>query len=752
MRNRADNPYRSRARPARVASDWGLDRRPEHRLAILLGAIVMALVTVASRLVYVQGCLTERFAAEFDRTTEQLEEIPSHDGRILAADGEVLAEDREIFGVKVHYRWLEEPPDPTWLRGQALMRLDRPARRDPQRVAREIERVRERRTQLWHRLAGATGLDPRTLAGRRREIQRRVEHVYELVERRRAARIAEASAEASTDANAATAWDAIRQTVVGTLTTPPVREAVEPLVIREQLDYHVVVSDVPLETAVEVEAHPELYPGTRIAVTTRRVYPQGDCAPHLVGYRTPIDQAVLEERARRFPHGDPLDYRPSDRVGKTGLERYYERHLRGLRGVRKLVLDRRGEVLRSETLREPRFGHDLVLSLNLPLQRAAEELLDDVLSTEHADETNGKPLPIPPGGAIVALDARTGSVLAAASAPRFDLRLLVDPDREAWERLLADPRKPLFHRAAEMALPPGSVFKVVSAVAFLESGRIDPGREFHCQGYLDDPDHYRCLIYRQFGAAHGAINLVDALARSCNVYFFSAARRIGATPISQWAARFGFGQPTGLDLPGERAGNLPLVAQPAEPATGTSRRPQISGDVLQLAIGQARLTATPLQVARLVAAVANGGKLVTPRLVDSSGPVLLPAAESGGDTLESSAAPPIPGLSPRTLEWVRLGMAHVVSDRHGTGFKTVRLHEIAIAGKTGTAESGGGRPDHAWFAGYVPAERPRIAFVVVLENAGAGGHAAGPVARKFVQAMLAAGLVDRRALSAPSAN
>src|SRR5262249_55608610 len=150
----------------------------------------------------------------------------------------------------------------------------------------------------------------------------------------------------------------------------------------------------------------------------------------------------------------------------------------------------------------------------------------------------------------------------------------------------------------------------------------------------------------------------------------------------------------------------------------------------------ARLTTTPLQIARLLAAVANGGRLVTPRLVDSAGPAFVEASASATVLSDATVSQPIPGLSPQTLEWVRLGLAHVVADRQGTGYKTVRLDEVAVAGKTGTAEAGGGKPDHAWFAGYVPAERPKIAFVVVLENAGSGGHAAGPVARKFVQALM----------------
>ncbi|HLJ11335.1 MAG TPA: penicillin-binding transpeptidase domain-containing protein [Planctomycetaceae bacterium] len=366
-----------------------------------------------------------------------------------------------------------------------------------------------------------------------------------------------------------------------------------------------------------------------------------------------------------------------------------------------------------------------------------------------SDEPSERRLPVPAGGAIVALDVRTGAVLAAASEPRFNLQVLADSDEAAWERIVNDPRKPLFHRAAEMALPPGSVFKVLSAIAFLDSGRLDPAREFHCQGYLDDPESHRCLIYRNFGASHGDINLVDALARSCNVYFFAAARRAGASPIIDWAVRFGFGRPTGIDLPGERGGNLPILKGEASP-TRRGRTKIASGDALQLAIGQAKLTATPLQIARLLAAVANGGRLITPRLAESAGPASIETIDSF-ERLAADAAAPIPELSENSLAWVRRGLERVVADPHGTGYKTVRLDALAIAGKTGTAEPGGGKPDHAWFAGYVPADRPKIAFVVVLENAGSGGHAAGPLARQLVQAMLALDLLGRQT-AAPSAN
>jgi len=718
------------------------------RIAGLFTAIALAMAAIGWRLAHIQVGLAEEYAAEFEKTIDSFEPIPSRDGRILAADGEVLAEDQEVFGLKVHYRWLEEPADPRWLKAQALASLDRPGRRDSARVALEQKRVLRRRADLWRNIARATGWDAATLASRRREIQRRVEKIYAGVERRREEQNDEASTQVE-ETQPAAAWERVWQKIVGALTTPPVRDAPEPLVIREQLAYHTIIGEMPLATAVEVEAHPESYPGARIAVTTRRIYPHGDTAPHVVGYRTPLDDDAIKDRKRLFPQGDPLDYQSGDPAGRTGLERFYERHLRGLRGLRRLVLDRRGELLRTETVREPRFGKDLVLSLNLPLQRAAERLLDQAMHPAPSDEPSERRLPVPAGGAIVALDVRTGAVLAAASEPRFNLQVLADSDEAAWERIVNDPRKPLFHRAAEMALPPGSVFKVLSAIAFLDSGRLDPAREFHCQGYLDDPESHRCLIYRNFGASHGDINLVDALARSCNVYFFAAARRAGASPIIDWAVRFGFGRPTGIDLPGERGGNLPILKGEASP-TRRGRTKIASGDALQLAIGQAKLTATPLQIARLLAAVANGGRLITPRLAESAGPASIETIDSF-ERLAADAAAPIPELSENSLAWVRRGLERVVADPHGTGYKTVRLDALAIAGKTGTAEPGGGKPDHAWFAGYVPADRPKIAFVVVLENAGSGGHAAGPLARQLVQAMLALDLLGRQT-AAPSAN
>jgi penicillin-binding protein 2 len=248
---------------------------------------------------------------------------------------------------------------------------------------------------------------------------------------------------------------------------------------------------------------------------------------------------------------------------------------------------------------------------------------------------------------------------------------------------------------------------------------------------------------------HNETNLADALGRSCNVYFFTAARHSGPRPLVDWARKLGFGEPTGIDVPGESAGRLPSPDQ-NELARGRRWYP---GDTLGLVIGQSSLLVTPLQMARLMAAVANGGQLVTPHLAAGTGQVrhdgAISSAAPRADDSFSPDAPrfsrpdpkPIPGLHAETLDAVREGLERVVQDRHGTAYKTVRLPSVKIAGKTGTAEVGGRLPDHAWFAGYVPADEPRVAFVVLIEHGGSGGKVAGPVAREFVKLLLDLGVI-----------
>jgi penicillin-binding protein 2 len=304
--------------------------------------------------------------------------------------------------------------------------------------------------------------------------------------------------------------------------------------------------------------------------------------------------------------------------------------------------------------------------------------------------------------------------------------------------VLADPAHPLFDRVTKMAIPPGSVFKTVAAAALLESAAVDPDERFFCRGYLHHPDRWRCAVYVRHGLGHGEVTLADALTESCNVYFFHHLGRLGSQPLVKWASRFGFGAATGADLPGESSGTLPAPANIRD-LEGHAWR---AADTQLLAIGQGSLRATPLQVVRMMAAVANGGMMVTPHVVRALG---LPSLDDARSAAELDAPPddplgvappsPIPGLSESTLATIRGALDRVVSDPSGTAYSTVRLESIHIAGKTGTAETGPGRAPHAWFAGYVPADEPKLALVVVLEHAGDAAQAAGPVAQRLVRQM-----------------
>jgi penicillin-binding protein 2 len=407
---------------------------------------------------------------------------------------------------------------------------------------------------------------------------------------------------------------------------------------------------------------------------------------------------------------------------------------------------------------QPVAGRNVELTLDVRLQRTAEELLQSALQRRAqkrgqnylSRKNSSDPFfadPFFAGGAIVVMDISTGTILAAASAPNFDPNLFVREDSDQAAALLADRSTPLFDRVARMAIPPGSTFKTLTAVALLESGAVSPQERFTCQGYLHHPDRQRCEIFVRQGIGHGEVTLADALAVSCNVYFWHFAGLMGPRPLVDWARRFGFGQPTGIDLPSEAAGTLPSPEN-IEKLEGHAWR---TVDTQSLAVGQGSLAATPLQVLCMMAAMANGGRLVTPHVAKRGqgsgigGRRSEVGDQSRAETREketnSERRGPKAFLSPRTLPAVREGLLRVVADPKGTAHATVYIESTAIAGKTGTAETGGDQASHAWFAGYVPAQQPKLAFVVVLEHAGEAAQSAGPVAKRLVVRMEELGLL-----------
>jgi len=677
-----------RAAPAVVDS--------RRRMAVLAALFFVGLAAVFVRIVQLEACYGAAFRDEAAQPLSRRVSLPAVRGRILSSDGVVLACDRELPALAVHYRWLEEPPDPAWLKQLARARL--PAgQRTSAALAQSQQQVLADRAAIRTRLCSLCGVDESQFRRRAQQVQVRVERIVASVNRRRFEALAE-SDESRDDASADEAWD--RRLARWLKSTAP--PATTRIIVAEQRQYHVMAEDVPLDAAAEIQAHPEQYPGARIVLRPKRHYPEASMAAHVLGY------------VRQNPSAD-------GGAGQAGAERRFDRLLAAADGVAVELTDHGGKLLRSYRQTEPGVGRDLVLTLDARLQRAAEAMLDEAIARRKlvADrQASG-------GGAIVALDVESGAVLAIASAPRFEPGWFAGSDDDTLRRALVDPEAPFVHRAASMALAPGSVFKLIDAAALMSDANFAPNETLDCRGYLNDPEHWRCAIFARHHKGHGSVTLIDALAQSCNVYFFEQARHLGGAPLCDWARRFGLGAKTGFDLE-EASGTIP------DPAARDRSNPWFLSDTLATAIGQGTVTATPLQIVRLAAAVANGGKLVRPHVV----------AQRSMDEASGEQSPtPIAGLGPRHLAPVQEGMQQAVRDAAGTAHDYLSGCSVRVAAKTGTAQTGRTRPDHAWITGYLPADAPRVAFVVVLEYGGDAGPAAGPVARRLVEKLVELGLV-----------
>lgn len=690
---------------------------------VFLGFIVL-LTVVFGRLIHLEVTQGAAFREEAAKPLEREHLVPGLRGRILSGDGAILAYDQETRALAVHYRWIEEPANPDWLRWTARSRLTSAERRDAERMAAAEAEVLAERRALASRIINLLGMSAEQWNERAARIQTRVEHIRETVNRRRKQAFQESGESDRESAKTpGTFWAKTREAFLDILRSSSQSDRYAPIQVAEEYDYHVVVDSIPVEAIAAIEGAPDDFPAVELVARQRRTYPGGPLAAHVLGYLGVVGPEELES-------GD--SYHPEDWVGRAGLEQAYEKALRGTPGVAVERTDRSGRILSTYHRREPTVGRDLLLTLDVSLQRTAESLLDQALERQRIRLPDAQPA----GGAIVVLNARTGAILAAASAPRFDPNVFSAGDASEVQRLLEAPTNPLFNRTIQMAIPPGSVFKVVTSVALLHDGAVRPGESIHCRGYLRSPDRLRCAVYRRHGVGHGDVTLSDALCASCNVYFFHHAGRIGWAPIADWAWRFGFGRQTGIDLPEEAPGRLPLP-QPV-PDDGIDHAAELP------AVGQGDLNATPIQVARMMAAVANGGKLVRPYVFRGYG--LPPAddvnAEPAGladeDLLVPSPAEPIEGLSPSALSAIRDGLVRSVVDPMGTAYDGDSPAGLSWAGKTGTAETGIDGREHAWFAGYAPVDRPRVAFVVVLEHAGNASESAVPVAKRLVTQILAA--------------
>lgn len=471
-----------------------------------------------------------------------------------------------------------------------------------------------------------------------------------------------------------------------------------------------VAGDASLQTLSKIAENRVRLPGVAAVAQPVRYYPRGRLASHLLGAIGQVTDDELKEKAVTA-----LGYRAGDFIGKTGIENTYNKFLTGQNGGTKFDIDSRGRRQGERGTREPVAGAAVRLCLDARVQAAGETALGGRV------------------GAFVALDPRDGRVLALGSRPGYDPNVFARrPLKKAVYAALIAPggNHPLQNRAVSSPQPPGSTFKVVTTVAGLATGAITDRTGDYCTGGIPMGRHIK-----KCHGVHGAVGLTEALAVSCDVFFYHAGFRIGPTPLSAWAQRFGLGHKTGIDLPSERAGTIPSPTWKTvmAPKFGNRDTGWYKGDTANMSIGQGDVQTTPLQMALVAGAIANGGTVWKPQVVDA---VVTPGP---GGRVRYRRKPEVLhrlALSPYQLSLVARGMRAVVDDPRGTSH-AARLPGIAVAGKSGSAEIRGGGPTHGWFIAYAPADNPTIALSVFLESHGEkyhGGADAAPVARKMMAA------------------
>lgn len=451
----------------------------------------------------------------------------------------------------------------------------------------------------------------------------------------------------------------------------------------------ILSSDIARRLLFEFEElRPEL-PGVSVETNWIRSYPYETIGSHLVGYLGKINKG---------------EYRNSERgrfglnslIGRSGIEKVFDERLRGWRGAREVEVNARGERVRVISERPSTSGEDVVLTIDLEFQKRLMELINTKKAT------------------IAFLDLKTNELIALASSPAFDPNVFVSPGgQEARLHFLEDRSSPLLDRGTGAAYPPGSVFKLVTALAGLETGKITPQTTFHCPGYFQlkpGSRPFRCW----WSEGHGSVDLYRALERSCNVYFYNVGRRVGPDALARTARQLGLGETFELEMTHLAPGLVPDSVW----KKNHLKEKWYEGETLSFAVGQSYLQVSPLQILRLAAIIAKNGEWVEPRLIRA------PASSRSHETKKIA-------IQEKHLQVIRQGMLKVVNSNFGTG-QLARVDFDLLAAKTGTAQAPPKNP-HAWITGFFPYSNPEIAFVVLIEHGGSGGINAAKVLRQAIK-------------------
>lgn len=458
-------------------------------------------------------------------------------------------------------------------------------------------------------------------------------------------------------------------------------------------------------------------PGVIIEVENKRKYSGDFVGSHMLGYLKLITKEQLETLAEK-------GYNPDDKIGFIGLEKFYEDRLKGQKGARFELVNPLGEFAGKYEEGKNDIasvkGDDLYLTIDSGLQQLAEKLLRET----------GK------SGAVVAVDPTNGGILAMTSQPDYDLEILNGTTmKKEWAEIALSPQKPLFNRAIQAAYPPGSTYKLLLAIAALEEKAITPEETRYCSGVFTlGTGKFRC----HGGQAHGSVNMKRAIIESCNVYFYNLIFDVGFEKWTEYGKMFGFGAKTGIDISGERAGLLPSIDY-YNRRYGKGK--WTKGYLVSLSIGQGELSTTPIQLASFAATIANDGTVHQPHVVkgyrDTQSGTYVPIH------YEHKKLP----ISKNTFDIVKKGMAGVVLQGTGT---LAQVPGVTVAGKTGTAQNPHGE-DHAWFIAFAPADNPKIAMAVLVENAGFGGSVSAPIARELIRYYISGGKQNKSEYSTSKA-
>ena len=516
------------------------------------------------------------------------------------------------------------------------------------------------------------------------------------------------------------------------ISTDNVEDARKIMAIRYEISYKgysntksiQIAKNISLNSMNQITEQNSKFPGVTITENSKRVYPLGNTASHVIGRIGMIEDSELKEYDSRYDQ--------NDMVGKSGIEYIFEKYLKGTNGVKQIDMDVNGTTTDEYISKEAVAGSDIILTIDSKLQAITEEALKANIE-KIASGGFGRVYGADAGSAVV-LNVKTGEVIAMASYPDYNPSDFVNGiDTNTWNYYINGETKPLENKAISMNYSPGSTFKMVTALAGLETGAITTTERINDTGVYPYAHHPVCWYYTSYHSGHGRLNVSQAIQHSCNYFFYEVGKRIGIDTLAKYAYYLGLGHKTGIELNGEVNGNLASSQRAVE-----ENRQWYLGETLSAAIGQSYNTFTPLQMAKYVAMVANGGKKIDVTIVKSivnADGSEVPRNEyesyvneklglTGDDTEELN-------FSQENINAVLEGMRGVTSESGGTAYSTFKDFNIEVGGKTGSAQTGIEGKTNAWFVGFAPFDDPEIAIVVFVRNGGHGGYTA-EVAKEII--------------------